>query len=268
MYQHHVKFLIAAKVSLKLVKTHLDTVRDRMRNWNYYNQTYQLYAYSLPVTWDYVQRRPYKKDTIRGKRRMYLHLFYSPDRALEDEKAFNKRIVSLQDELETGQRHPDHETQYAKYFKVKSTPVRGIKITAKDDALKAAKRNYGYFSLLSNAEKDPIKALEIYRNKDLVEKAFENLKERLNMRRLWVSSEQSLDGKLFVQFVALIYLSYITRKMQENNLFKTHTLQGVLDDLDLIECFEIPGQRLQIGEMTKKQADLYSSLGVKTPTSL
>ncbi len=54
-------------------------------------------------------------------------------------------------------------------------------------------------------------ALEIYRNKDLVEQAFGNLKERLNLRRTLVSSEQSLDGKLFVEFVALIYLSYLKK---------------------------------------------------------
>lgn len=268
LYQHHMKFLIAAKLSLILVKTNLDTVRDTMRSWTHYSQTYQLYAYTLPIKWNYIQERPYKGDTIKAQRRMYLHLFYSPDRALEDEKAFNSRLITLQEELESGQRHPDHEKQYARYFDIKTTPVRGTKVTAKEEALAGAKRNYGYFALLSNDVKESINALEIYRNKDLVEKAFENLKERLNMRRLTVSSEQSLDGKLFVQFIALIFLSYITRKMQEKNLFKNHTLQEVLDEFDIIECFEVPGQRLQVGEVTKRQEDLYTSLGVTPPTSL
>jgi transposase len=44
--------------------------------------------------------------------------------------------------------------------------------------------------------KDPIEALDVYRNKDLVEKAFGNLKERLSMRRLLVSSERSLDNRI------------------------------------------------------------------------
>jgi transposase len=268
LYRHHMKFLMAAKLSLKLVQTNLDTVRDTMRSWTHYSQDYQLYAYCLPVTWNYSQDRPYKGDTIKAKRRMYLHLFYSPDRALEDEKAFNNRLANLQEELESGQRHPDHEKQYAKYFDVKTTPVRGTKVTAKEEALAEAKRNYGYFTLVSNEIKDPIKALEIYRNKDLVEKAFENLKERLNMRRMAVSSEQSLDGKLFVQFIALIYLSYITRRMQKNNLFKNYTMQEVLDELDIIECFEVPGHQLQIGEITKRQEGLYTSLGVMPPASL
>ncbi|MFA5654441.1 MAG: transposase, partial [Desulfomonilia bacterium] len=102
----------------------------------------------------------------------------------------------------------------------------------------------------------------------LVEKAFGNLKERLSMRRLLVSSEQSLDGKLFVQFVALIYLSCIKKAMQKNNLFGTYTLQGLLDQLDVIECFGRPGKDLRVGEITKKQQELYTILGVDPPSSL
>ncbi len=93
LYRHHMKFLIAAKLSLKLVKTHLDTVRDTMRSWTHYSQAYQLYAYSLPITWNYVQDRPYKGDTIKADRRMYLHLYFCPERALEDEKSFNSRLA-------------------------------------------------------------------------------------------------------------------------------------------------------------------------------
>ena len=268
LYKYHMKFLIGAKLSLKLVKTHLDKVRDEMRNWPYYSQDYQLYAYSLPTNWDYTQERPYKKDTIQEKRRMYIHIYFSPERALEDETAFNNRMAELQRELENGQRHPNHEKIYAKFFDIKTTPVRGTKVSANEEAMAESKRNYGYFALVSNETKDAIEALEIYRNKDLVEKSFGNLKERLNLRRLAVSSEKSLDGKLFVQFMALIFLSCITRKMQEKKLFKKFTMQELLDELDVIECFEVPKQKLQIGETTKKQQELYSQLGVVPPTSL
>lgn len=268
LYRHHMKFLIGARLSLKLVKTHLDTVRDEMRNWPHYSQDYQLYAYSLPITWDYVQDRPYKGDTIKEDRRMYLHLYFSPERALEDEKNFNSFMCALQGELESGQRHPDHEKQYDRYFEVRSTPVRGTKIVAREEAMKEAKRNFGYFTLLSNEIKDAVEALEIYRNRDLVEKAFDNLKERLNLRRVAVSSEQSLDGKLFVEFIALIYLSFITKKMQESKLFKSYTMHEVLDEFDMIECFEVPGKQLQVGETTERQMDLYSKLGIVPPASL
>ena len=81
-----------------------------------------------------------------------------------------------------------------------------------------------------------------------------------------VSSELSLNGKLFVEFVALIYLSYIKKKMQETGLFENWTLQGLLDELDTIERFDSPEHGHTIGEVTEKQKDIYAKLGVKSPS--
>ncbi len=83
-----------------------------------------------------------------------------------------------------------------------------------------------------------------------------------------LSSEKSLDGKLFVEFIALIILSYIKKKMQDAKLFKDDTMQEVLDEFDSIESFEFPGHTIQPGEITKKQIDLYRRMGVEPPTSL
>ena len=71
-----------------------------------------------------------------------------------------------------------------------------------------------------------------------------------------------------MQFVALIYLSHITAKMQEEQLFKDYTLQEVLDEFDVIECFAVPGKQLQVGELTKRQAELYQRFAVRPPASL
>jgi len=84
-------------------------------------------------------------------------------------RASDSRLANLKAELESGQRHPDHEKRYAQYVEVKTTPVRGTKIVAKKEAIAEAKRNHGYFALLSNEIKDPVEALSTYRNKDLVE---------------------------------------------------------------------------------------------------
>ena len=268
LYKNHLKFLIATKVSLKFVKTELDKVRDTIRTWANYSHKYDLYAYSTTICWGYSQDRPYKGDTLKGERRMYLHLYFNSEKAVEDEKNLNTLLYTLQGELESGKRNPDNEKQYAKYFDVKATPVRGAKVTAKDDTIVEAKKNYGYFVLLSNDVKDPIEALEIYRNKDLVEKAFGNLKERLNFSRTAVSSDQSLDGKLFVEFIALIYLSYIKKMMQDKNLFKKYTMQELFDEFDIIECFEQPGRELRVGEVTKRQIELYGEMEIEPPTSL
>ncbi len=97
----------------------------------------------------------------------------------------------------------------------------------------------------------------------MIEKAYDDLKNRLNFRRTSVSSEESLEGKLFVQFIALICLSYIKQKMDEKGLFKHYTLQGLLNELDIIECFTQPGKKPVVGEVTRKQQELFAMMDVE-----
>ncbi len=114
---------------------------------------------------------------------------------------------------------------------------------------------------------DAFTALHLYRMKDVVEKAFGNIKERLNMRRLLVSSEKGLDGKIFTEFVALILISYLDHKMKEAGLYNSYTMQTLLDKLDVLECFEDAKHSLRIGELLNKQAEIYEALGIAVPTS-
>ena len=71
-----------------------------------------------------------------------------------------------------------------------------------------------------------------------------------------------------MQFIALIYLSYIKKQMSEKGLYKNYTMQELLDELDVIEAFENPGSAVRVGEVTKKQSQLYDTLGVAAPTTL
>ena len=266
LFHDHIKFLMGVRLSLKFVKVELEQYRDSIRTWSKYNQEYDTYMICIPVEWNYTQERPYKGDVIKEKRRMYLHLYFNSQKAVDDELEFVKQMIELNRELESGDIVLEHKKLYDKYFDVKSTPIRGTKVTARQEAMDEAKKNYGYFALISNELKDPAEVLKIYRNKDLVEKAFSNIKERLDCRRLAVSSELSLDGKLFIEFIALIYLSYIKKQMQDQKLFKDYTIQGIIDKLDLIECFERPGYDLRLGEMTEEQKNLFGLLGVNSPS--
>ncbi len=268
LYKDHVKFIIAGKMSLNFMKSNLEDIYENFRSFEHYNETYELYCRTVETKWQYTQYQPYKKETLKEPRRIYIHYYYNIDKAAEEEKAFDKKLMALRRELESGKRIPEHEAQYKKYFDVKTTPKRGTKATVREDVVLQAKKYFGFFVLLTNETMDAVTALEIYRNKDLVEKAFGNLKERLNLRRTLVSSEQSLDGKLFIEFVALIYLSYIKKQMQVSNLFKKYTIQSALDKLDVIECFEAPGQQLRVGEILEKQKEIYHALGVSLPSSL
>ncbi len=86
------------------------------------------------------------------------------------------------------------------------------------------------------------------------------------MKKLWVRTKSGWEIVCRVHRNHL--LSYIKKVMQEKQLFQRYTMQGLLDELDVIECYERPGHDLQFGEITKRQIELYDALGVALPTSL
>ena len=267
LYREHVKFLVGVRLSLKFIRKHLDEVYDDIRMFTNYDEGIATYGYTVSAEWDYTQERPYKGDVIKDKRRMYIHYFYSIEKGAEDEQAFDKRITELCTELQEGKLIEEHKKAYAQFFEVKDTPVRGRQVYYKEDEIKAARRYLGYFALITNEKMDAFTALHLYRMKDIVEKAFGNIKDRLNMRRLLAKSEKSLDGKLFAEFVALILISHLDHRMKETNLYKSYSMQQLLDKLDVLECFEDESHALRIGELLNKQAEIYETLGVKLPTS-
>ena len=262
LFKKHLKFLCGTSSALSFAKEFIREIGSRKDHYEYYNSNLELYVFTKTIAWDYEQERPYKGDVVKEERRMYLHLYFNPDKFSDDGKSFNRRLDTLKNELLSDRRVPEHEKDYRKYFEIKETPKRGISLTVKQDAIDAAHERYGFFVLISNEVKDPVTALSLYRMRDVVEKAFWNVKERLNLRRTMTSSESSLEGKLFVEFIALIYLSYIQKKMEEKGLFATYTLHELLDELDVIECFMEPGKSLIQGEVLKKQEQIYRDLEV------
>ena len=232
-----------------------------------YDDSIATYGYTVSAEWDYTQERPYKGDVIRDKRRMYIHYYYSIEKGADDEQAFDKRIANLHKELLEDKLVESHKKAYEQFFEIKTTSKCGRQVYYKEDAIKEVRKYLVYFALITNETMDAFTALHLYRMKNVVEQAFGNIKERLNMRRLLVSSEKGLDGKIFTEFVALILVSYLDHKMKESGLYSEYTMQALLDKLDVLECFEDAKHSLRIGEMLSKQAEIYKTLEIEGPIS-
>ncbi|MDR1943551.1 MAG: transposase [Synergistaceae bacterium] len=266
LYKDRRNFLIAAKMATKPVREKLDEARDRMTYQNHYSTKYGIYYDSFLMNWDYSETRPRTGDVFKDARNMYLHLFYNDQRAADDKIALNKLLDNLEEELASGWLIPEYEKFYARYYEILNNhPERRLSITQKQDAVAGDRKNYGYFAFISNDIKEPLQALDVYCAKSMIETAFGNIKERVNMRRTSEYSEENIEGRLFVQFVALIYMSYIKKTMNENDLYRRYTMHELLDELDVIERFEQHGKKPFLGEITKKQLYLYERLGVRPP---
>ena len=122
----------------------------------------------------------------------------------------------------------------------------------------------GFFVLLSNATKNPIEALEIYRNKDVVENSFDDLKNQLDMKRLRVHNSQTMDGRLFVQFLSLIYVCAIRKKIKDSNDLKYYTVKELLEEMDTLTQIKYSGRYGSVtSEVTKKQRKILEEFSIE-----
>jgi transposase len=206
-YENHFKFLFQLKTDNGFVSKLLDKAAAEMRDYKHYNLNHGLYCWSSMEWWSYVQKDSSGSVTLAEKRRIYVHIYYNDLRAEEEKLRFNKKLGMTEIAMKNKEQLTKTQKDLCqKYFIVKETPKRGIQIQYKEDEIKKRMDQFGYFVLLSNDIKDSGEAIEIYRRKDVVEKTFDNLKERLNMRRTGGNSDQALGGKFFLLFVALQYI--------------------------------------------------------------
>ena len=96
---------------------------------------------------------------------------------------------------------------------VKITPKRATKVTYNTEAVSQYITRYaGFQARLTNSIKDPVRALQIYRDKDVVEKCFSDLKNQLDMKRLRMHSLGTADGRLLSNSLPLYTKALFERK--------------------------------------------------------
>jgi transposase len=70
----------------------------------------------------------------------------------------------------------------------------------------------------------------------VVEKCFDDLKNQLDMKRLRMHSSEAVNGRLFVQFIALIYISALRNEMRASELIKRYTVRELLQEIRCLYC--------------------------------
>ncbi|MDR1020429.1 MAG: IS1634 family transposase [Synergistaceae bacterium] len=269
LYKGRHKFLIAVRAGVNFVSDILKRARESIKSFSNYDEEHDVYSQYNMEEWPYSETDKNGKAVKRGSRRIYVHIYYNGTRAEDEKTRFIKSLRMAETAILAGDCDDERCLALAsKYFHVNNTPARGLRVSYREDDIKRHIDGLGYFVLLSNDINDPSAAIEAYRRKDMVEKAFDNLKERLGMRRTTVHSDEALAGKFFLQFLSLMYVSYIHKCMKENSLYQNYTMQTLLDSLDVIERYEREGERYHCGEITERQRELFRAFDANIPNTL
>ena len=190
--------------------------------------------------------------------RMNVHIYYDPVKALRDSENLYELIEREENELRNMEEPPDRKLHYDKYFFINRSKDGKLGFVKNHKAINEALSLCGFFAIgETDFTKTTAEILYIYRRRDVIEKSFDDLKNELDFKRARTHSDETLNGKVFVSFIALIVKSYM---QNQTNTDLTH--KKLILELDKIKIFDIHSNAKPriINPPTKTAKDILSSL--------
>lgn len=197
--------------------------------------------------------------------RMKVHVYYDPDKAAYDGRMLHEEIARTENELSEMQEPPARSLHYDKYFFINRSSRDGsLSYRRNTTAIDKALSQCGFFLIAeTDFRKTTAEILDIYRRRDVIEKSFDDLKNELDMRRLYVHSDETAEGKAFMAFISLIVRSYMRRLLLRYMLDHHFTFQKILLELDkaklAVSADRLNGCRL-LNPPTRIQKDILAAL--------
>jgi transposase len=205
------------------------------------------------------------KTAVEG-RAVMAHLIFDERKRLDGKERFLKQLIEVETWIRDGRDMEDHlqMRRLKKYLRISRSGKR-LLIRRDEKKIAEALRHKGYLIILSNCTRDPQDAVQLYRAKDAVERAFDNMKNELDVKRLRVHSDDAMRGRLFVAFLSLILYSWIDKRMRDKGLYATYTQEQLFRELKRIKVVELSEERTLLTELSRKQKDILKALGIPLP---
>ena len=106
--------------------------------------------------------------------------------------------------------------------------------------------------------------LSLYRERDEVEKKFDDLKNELDAMPLRVHKVETLQGLLFVFFISLILRAILLRRVREAKLLDKKSIEEILMELAKLRAVKVGG-KWRLTEISKKQRTIFKKFEIGTP---
>ena len=185
----------------------------------------------------------------------------------KETEALYSLIDAQENDLRNMEEPPDKKLHYDRYFFINRSKDGKLAYRRNNKAIDEQLSLCGYFLIAeTDFKKTTAEILEIYRNRDVVEKSFDSLKNELDMKRLHTWTSETAQGKLFVSFISLIVRSYMLNRLSDYMRKNGFTLKKILLELDKIKCFDANSAHSPrpLNPQTKAQREIYTSLALDT----
>ena len=201
----------------------------------------------------------------------YLFIYWKVDKCSFERKIFEKNLERMAVELTKlkGKVISDIPNEVQRFYEiVKDKNGCLVSFKEKSEEVKEVLELCGYYVIASSEDLSAEEALMIYKGRDCEEKLFRTDKSFLGSTSMRISSDESLDGRLFIEFVALIIRCryYRTLKAKFRETASTPdwaTVPASIDKLEQIWMSKQPdGIYRQDAAITKTQKEILSAFGI------
>ena len=197
----------------------------------------------------------------------FVHVFHSPETAGAQTELLLKRRGDVLKMLKEGAELDGANQEFAKEYIV-SKEDGGYEFN--NAAFQRANNHAGIFVVLSDAISDGQTAYFAYKDRECVEDCFKDLKVKMNCNRFGVSTEQSLTGKCFIEFIALsirMLMQYRIHNCKYNGKNPPHnSFKKIIDELNGIQEIEFTSGFIAVKPVSKVQQECLKLFRAKTPS--
>jgi len=126
---------------------------------------------------------------------------------------------------------------------------------------RANRNKLGTLALLTDTGLPPEKLYELYKQRREIEQSFDALMNTLAVDKTWMQSRESLQGYLFILFIALHLYSQALDHLRRKRLLEQYSVHDVLWNLSKIYTVSVDGKDV-VSEELKSIRDLLAKLEV------
>ena len=266
--QTETSFLLNVSTSLSVCKNLFRKNRNALKNpINFSSAACGNHCYTVEINWSYPVN--YQTDCKRPpheKARLFVHIYYNPFIRMRAEEILKTNIErtlnAIYSDKELCKEYQEFKDTYLCFNTEKNEYEINLTAYHKELELK------GVRFLVSDSVKNPIEAYRAYYDRIEVEKAFNHYKDTLGFNRLRSSDDYSLEGRVFVQFIATSIAIMLRKKIAKiaDKGFRAayDSDQKLLKTLSSIEVTQYE-HGSYFSPIVKNLAEIYNKLGVVPP---
>jgi transposase len=199
-----------------------------------------------------------------------IHILFCQDLVGRQYDRFMDKLKLEHDRL-TNDDNATVQKEFEKYLKVyRRRYARRRTVEYDTNMISQYKSRYaGYVCFITNDKTIEMArdALTEYSTRDYIEKDFDEMKNDLDMKRIRVQTDARMKSRLFIQFIAEIYMREVRVCIRKSDACKKLTRKQIFSHIKTIYKVKFKGRYKDVyPELSKHQREILCALGVKVNT--